>query len=67
MKKIVKIGKMGCEHCRQTIEEYLKKQGVKAKVSLENNNATIECDEKITLDDIKRYIEETGYEYLGEE
>lgn len=70
MKKItVKIGGMGCEHCKRTIEEYLNKQeGITAKVSLENNNATISYDEeKVKLDDIKKYIEDTEYEYLGEE
>ncbi len=70
MKQItVKIGGMGCEHCKKTIEEYLNnKEGINAKVSLENNNATISYDEKkINLADIKKYIEDTNYEYLGEE
>ena len=70
MKQItVKIGGMGCEHCKNRVEEYLNKQdGVTAKVSLENNNATISYDaEKVKLADIKKYIEDTEYEYLGEE
>lgn len=68
MKKVtVKIGGMGCEHCKNTIEEYLNKQeGIKAVVSLENNNASIEYDDsKLSLDDIETFIEDTDYEYLG--
>ena len=36
MKKVViKIGGMGCEHCKKTIEEYLNsKEGINDKVSL---------------------------------
>ena len=70
MKKItVKIGGMGCEHCQKTIEEYLNNQeGIRAKVSLEKENAVIEYDEdKVSIDDIKKYILDTEYEYLGEE
>jgi len=70
MKKvIVKIGGMGCERCKNTIEEYLNNQdGINAKVSLENENATIEYDEeKVNIEDIKQYIEDTDYEFLGEE
>ena len=70
MKKVVvKIGGMGCEHCKNTIEEYLNNQdGINAKVSLENENATIEYDEeKVSIEDIKQYIEDTDYEFLGEE
>lgn len=66
---IIKIGGMGCEHCKNTIEQYLNKQeGINTKVSLKNEKATVEYDEeKVTLEDIKRFIEETGYDYLGEE
>ena len=70
MKKVViKIGGMGCDHCKKTIEECLNsKDGINVKVSLENENAKVEYDSsKDTLDDIKKYIEDIGYEYLGVE
>lgn len=70
MKKvIIRIGGMGCIRCSKTIEEYLNKQdGIKAKVYLDKENATIMYDEeKVMLDDIKKYVLDCGYEYLGEE
>ena len=64
----VKIDGMGCENCKKHIEEYLNgKEGISAKVSLEEGTVTIECDDSITLDDIEKYIDETGYTYVGVE
>ena len=69
MKKVtIKIGGMGCEHCKRKIEEYLNGKGVETKVYLEHSNASIKYDDtKLTLEDIKKYIEDVGYDYLGVE
>ncbi len=62
----VKIDGMGCENCKKHIEEYLnEKEGINAKVNLEEGNAIIECDDSISLEDIAKYIDDTGYTYVG--
>ena len=69
MKKIVlKIGGMGCDTCRVKLEEGLNKyDGIKANVSLEDNIAVIEYDENlINVSKIEEYINDIGYESLGE-
>ena len=68
MKKVIlKIEGMSCSACSNTIEKYLNKQdGVNAIVNLVMANALIYYDEeKITIDDLNRYIEESGYKSLG--
>ena len=65
---ILKIGGMGCDTCRVKLEEYLNKHdGVNALVDLENNLATIKYDDnKYSVSLLEKYIEEAGYESLGE-
>ena len=68
MRKIVlKIGGMSCSACSNTVEKYLnKKRGVYALVNLVMGTALIEYDEDIvTIDDLGKFIEESGYKYLG--
>lgn len=68
MKKvIIKIGGMSCNGCKSHVEKYLNEQeGVKASVSLEEKQALIEYDEsKVTIEDLERFITESGYESLG--
>ena len=68
MKKIIlKIGGMSCSACQNKVEKYLNKQdGVNAVVNLVMQNATIEYDEdKYTLEDIERFVKESGYVSLG--
>lgn len=68
MKKIIlKVGGMSCNGCRNHVEKYLNEQeGVKALVDLEKSQALIEYDEeKLTVEDLERFIEESGYESLG--
>lgn len=68
MNKIVlKIGGMTCSACSSGLERYLSKQiGVKsANVNLVLSLATI-LYENINQKDLKRYIEEAGFESLGE-
>ena len=68
MKKVIlKIDGMSCSACSNTVEKYLNKQdGVDATVNLVMANALIYYDEdKISLEDLDRYIEESGYKSLG--
>ena len=65
----IKIGKMACNMCVANVEEALSKlDGINTvNVSLDNSNAIIEYDsDKTTTNDMKKAIEDAGYEYLGE-
>ncbi len=68
MKKVIlKVGGMSCSACQNHVEKYLNKQeGVKASVNLVLAQALIEYDEtKLTVEDLERFIKESGYESLG--
>ena len=68
MKKVIlKIEGMSCSACSNTIEKYLNKQeGVNAIVNLVMANALIYYDEnKVNIEDLNKYIEESGYKSLG--
>ena len=69
MKKILlKIGGMTCSACSSGLEKYLNKQdGIEsAAVNLVMNNANIQYDEqKLTLEQIEKFIEKAGFESLG--
>ena len=68
MKKIIlRIGGMSCSACSSGLEKYLNKQkGIQsASVNLVLGEATIEYDEKLSLKDIEKYVEEAGFESLG--
>lgn len=68
MKKIIlKIDGMSCSACQNRVEKYLNKQnGIEATVNLVMANATINYDEdKVTTEDLERFISEAGYKSLG--
>ncbi|MBP5683994.1 MAG: cation-translocating P-type ATPase, partial [Bacilli bacterium] len=68
MKKVIlKIEGMSCSACQNRVEKYLNKQdGVTASVNLVMAQALIEYDEeKLTLNDLDRFVEESGYKSLG--
>ena len=69
MKKItLSIDGMTCSACSNGLEKYLNKQdGVKqASVNLIMNNATIEYDDnKLSIDDLDRFVKEAGFKSLG--
>ena len=69
MKKVLlKIGGMTCSACSSGLEKYLNKQdGIKsAAVNLVMNNANIEYDdEKLTLEQVEKFVEKAGFESLG--
>lgn len=63
-KTVLKIEGMHCSGCSTRLERVLNGiEGVSAKVSLENKNASVEYDtQKITLDQICEAIEDAGFE-----
>lgn len=69
MKKVLlKIGGMTCSACSSGLEKYLNKQdGIEsAAVNLVMNNANIEYDdEKLTLEQVEKFVEKAGFESLG--
>ena len=68
MKKVIlKIEGMSCSACQNRVEKYLNKQeGVEASVNLVMAQALIQYDEeKVTIPDLNRFIEESGYKSLG--
>ncbi len=67
-KVIIKVGGMTCSACSSGLEKYLNKQdGIKAaSVNLVMNNASIEYDnEKLTIEDLNKFIAKAGFEGLG--
>lgn len=68
MKKVIlKIDGMSCSACQNRVEKYLNKQdGVDATVNLVMAQALINYDEeKVSLIDLNRFVEEAGYKSLG--
>lgn len=68
MKKIVlNIDGMSCSACSQGLEKYLKgKDGIiNASVNLVLNQAIIEYDDILTVDDINKFVKEAGFISLG--
>ena len=69
MKKVLlKIGGMTCSACSSGLEKYLNKQdGINlASVNLVMNNANIEYDdEKLSLEEVEKFIDKAGFESLG--
>ena len=67
-KTIIKIGRMTCASCAQTIEKALKKtEGIiEANVNLASEKAVVVYDvQEIDYKGIKEVIESVGYEVLG--
>lgn len=69
MKKVLlKIDGMTCSACSSGLEKYLNRQdGIKsASVNLIMNNANIEYDdEKLTLEQVEKFVEKAGFTSLG--
>ena len=57
-KVILKIEGMSCSACQNTLEKYLNKQDgvIEAKVNLVMAEASIEYDDKLTIDDLNRFV-----------
>ena len=67
-KTILRIEGMSCSACSNGLEKFLNsKEGVKATVNLVMATASIEYDDKLTISDLNKYVEEAGFHSLGEE
>ena len=63
MKKTVNIEGMMCSHCQARVEKALNGiDGVSAKVSLENNNAVLDLTKDVSDNEIRKAVEDAGYE-----
>lgn len=62
--KVIYVDGMMCNHCKAHVEEACKKvTGVSdAVVSLQDQNVTVTCEEKVTDEALKQSIKEAGYE-----
>lgn len=68
MKKVIlKVEGMSCSACQNRVEKYLNNHdGVNASVNLVMAQAIIEYnEEKVSLSDLDRFIEEAGYKSAG--
>ena len=63
MKKKISIEGMHCASCASNIERSLKKvEGVKeANVVLMLKKGSVECDDKVTDEQLKKAVERAGY------
>lgn len=61
--KTIQIEGMSCNHCKMTVEKALKSMNgvTKVEVSLENKNAVIKSNKEIEDDEIKKTIDEIGF------
>ncbi|RMD92567.1 MAG: copper-translocating P-type ATPase, partial [Calditrichaeota bacterium] len=69
-KVTIRIGGMHCAGCVNTVERALKSvQGVtEARVNLATEKAIVSFDPAlVSLDDLKKAVENSGYQFLGEE
>lgn len=66
-KMIVKVNGMSCNHCKNHVEEALSKiAGIeKAEVSLDDKLAEVEYFGSVDEDEIKKAVEDAGYEFAG--
>ena len=68
MKKIIlKIDGMTCTSCSNSLEKHLRKQQgiINANVNLVLEEAYIEYEDNLTIQDIEKYISKTGFRSLG--
>ncbi|WP_308634247.1 cation transporter [Paenibacillus silvisoli] len=65
MTTVIQVKGMSCQHCVNSIEGALKKNGVAAKVDLPGNRVTVDFEESaISLAKIKSVIEDQGFDVV---
>lgn len=64
--KTVYIDGMQCNHCKMTVEKVLKSINgvINVEVNLDNKNAIIESEKELDNKEIKRLIEEQGFNVI---
>ena len=68
MKKVIlKVGGMSCSACSNKVEKYLNKQEgiIEANVNLVLAQAFIKYKDNLNIEDLAKFIEESGYKYEG--
>ena len=61
-KDMIIVEGMKCVHCSAKVENALKKAHVNSEINLESKTVIVSYNEKkITLEEIKRIIEEVGF------
>jgi len=61
----LKVEGMSCSHCVNAVEGAVGKLGADAKVNLASRSVQVTFDEsKVSLDTIKKAIEEQGYDVV---
>ena len=66
MKKTMIIEGMSCSHCSGRVEKALNQlEGVTAQVNLETNTASIELTQGISDEQLKKAVEDAGYEVVS--
>ena len=68
MKKVIlKVGGMSCSACSNKVEKYLNKQEgiIEANVNLVLAQAFIKYKDNLKIEDLAKFIEESGYKYEG--
>ncbi len=66
IKKTIIIEGMTCGHCQARVEKALNAiDGVKAKVDLKKNSATVKADSSVTDEMLIEAIEEAGYKAIS--
>ena len=61
--RIMKIEGMMCPHCQAAVTKALNSlDGVKAEVDLDAKQASIEADDSVSDDVLKKAVEDAGYE-----
>lgn len=63
--RTVTIEGMTCEHCKARVESRLNElDGVSAKVNLKRKTAVVSMEKKVEDEEIKKAIENAGYEVI---
>ena len=66
MEKTMKIEGMMCPHCQAAVTKALNSlDGVKAEVDLDAKQASIEADDSVSDDVLKKAVEDAGYEVVS--
>lgn len=66
MKKTMIIEGMSCSHCSGRVEKALNQlEGVTAQVNLETKTASIELTQGISDEQLKKAVEDAGYEVVS--
>lgn len=64
-KQIYRVGGMSCNHCKASVEKNLAKLPAVTSVEVDLAAGTAAVEGTVNDDDVRRVIEELGFEYGG--